>query len=95
MRAPGPSRNDGLNTPPRQLGAEVVDGINFVRDPRSGRTATRQSKPLPKHRSGVVGTWPSRAGTGAALLLHQAMDMRTLARVLSSHCGHIPAASSV
>lgn len=32
MRTPAPGRNDGLDTPPRQLGAEGVDVIGFVRD---------------------------------------------------------------
>ena len=32
MRTPAPGRNDGLNTPPRQLGAEGVNVMGFVRD---------------------------------------------------------------
>ena len=32
MRTPGPGRNDGLNTPLRQLGTEGVNVIGFVRD---------------------------------------------------------------
>ena len=81
MRAPGPGRNDGLNTPPRQLGAEGVAVIGFVRD-QAGQQRVRL---LPKH--GLVWSGlgrPARAGTGAALSLRQAMTC-TRPTVLSSH----------